>query len=182
MVQTTERLPIYDFFNGRLDIVNDLFTRANFRIATLWVIFLGLIVQLLLTRTPFGNRVFATGGNPGAAAAQGVNVRLVKLLCFTLTGALAGLAGILTFSQFFTVFVATAIGVELTAIAAAVIGGALLTGGAGSIVGGLLGILLINVLRTGVVLLGVPSDNFEAIVGVTIIGAVVLNNWIRGRF
>lgn len=181
MLQTTEKLPVYDFLNGRLDIVNNLFTRANFRTSTLWAVVLGLIFQFLLTRTRFGNQVFATGGNPGAALAQGVNVKSVKLICFTLTGALAGLAGILTFSQFSTVFVATARGLELTAIASAVVGGALLTGGVGSIIGGLLGILLINMLRTGVVLLGLPSDNFEAIVGATIVGAAILNGWIRSR-
>ncbi len=181
MLQTTEKLPVYDSLNGRLDIVNNLFTRANFRTSTLWAIVLALIFQFLLSRTRFGNHVFATGGNPGAALAQGVNIKLVKLICFTLTGALAGFAGILTFSQFSTVFVATARGLELTAIASAVVGGALLTGGVGGIIGGLLGILLINVLRTGVVLLGVPSDNFEAIVGVTIVAAAILNEWIRSR-
>ena len=58
---------------------------------------------------------------------------------------------------------------------------AVLTGGVGSIIGGLVGILLINMLRTGVVLLGLPSDNFEAIVGVAIIGAAILNERLRGR-
>jgi simple sugar transport system permease protein len=181
MLQTTEKLAIYNLFNGRLDIVNDLFIRANFRTVTLWAILLGLIFQLLLTRTRFGNHVFAIGGNPGAAVAQGVNIKLVKFFCFTLTGLLAGLAGIMTFSQFSTVFVATAGGLELTAIASAVAGGTLLAGGVGSILGGLVGILLINMLRTGVVLLGLPSDNFEAIVGVAIIGAAVLNERLRGR-
>jgi simple sugar transport system permease protein len=181
MLQTTTKLPVYDFFNGRLDLVNDLFQRANFRTVTVWAILLGLIVQFVLARTRFGNHIFATGGNPGAAVARGVNIKWVKLLCFTLTGGLAGLAGIMTFSQFSTVFVATGSGLELTAIASAVVGGTLLTGGVGGILGGLVGIVLINMLRTGVVLLGLPSDNFEAIVGITIIGAAILNEWIRGR-
>jgi simple sugar transport system permease protein len=77
--------------------------------------------------------------------------------------------------------VATGANLELTAIAAAVVGGTLLTGGVGSIIGGLIGILLISMLRTGVVLLGLPSDNFEAIVGVAIIGAASFNEWVRGR-
>ena len=87
----------------------------------------------------------------------------------------------MTFSQFKSVFVATGATVELTAIAGAVVGGAMLTGGVGSIIGGLLGILLIDTLRSGVVLLGFPSDNFAAVVGVTIVGAALLNDWIRGR-
>ncbi|MEW5960800.1 MAG: ABC transporter permease, partial [Chloroflexota bacterium] len=164
MLQTAEKLPSYEFFSGRLDLINNLIDKANFRTVTVWALLLALLLQLVLTRTKFGNQVFATGGNPGAAIAQGVRTKLIKLISFTLTGFLAGMAGIMTFSQFTTVFVATATGLELTAIAAAVVGGTLLTGGVGSILGGLIGILIINMLRTGVILLGLPSDNFEAIV------------------
>lgn len=181
MLQTTQKLPIYNLFNGRLDIVNQFFTRSNFRSVTVWAILLGLFVHLLLTRTRFGNHVFAIGGNPGAAVSQGVNTKRVKVICFTITGILSGLAGVMTFSQFFTMFVATGSGLELTSIASAVAGGTVLTGGVGSIIGGMLGIVLINMLRTGVVLLGLPSDNFEAIVGVAIIGAAILNERMRGR-
>jgi simple sugar transport system permease protein len=181
MLQTTDELSLYTFFSGRLDIVNNLFRRANFQTATVWVIGLGLLFQFILIRTRFGNHVFATGGNPRGAKAQGINTKRVKLICFTLTGTLAGLAGIMTFSQFLTVFVATGRGVELTAIASAVVGGALLKGGVGSIIGGLVGILLISVLRSGAVLLGLPSDNFEAIVGIAIIGAAIINERVRSH-
>ena len=181
MLQTAEKLPIYEMLSGRLDFINNLINKPNFRTITVWAILLALLLHLVLTRTRFGNQVFATGGNPGAARAQGVRTKLIKLVCFTVTGALAGVAGIMTFSQFTTVFVATATNLELTAVAAAVVGGTLLTGGVGSIIGGLLGILIINMLRTGVVLLGLPSDNFEAIVGVAIIGAAIINEYIRRR-
>lgn len=181
MAQTTEKLAIYEFLNGRFDLLNDLIPRANFRTATLWVILLGLIVQVILTRTRFGNHIFAAGGNAQAAIAQGVNIKWVKIVCFAITGALAGLAGILTFSQFASVFVASGSSVELTAIASAVVGGTLLAGGVGSVVGGLLGVLLIDTLRSGVVLLGFPSDNFAAVVGVTIIGVALLIEWMRER-
>lgn len=181
MLQTTAEMPVFAVFNGRLDVVNNLFQGANFRTVTVWALLLTLIVQIVLIRTRFGNHVFAVGGNPGAAIAQGVSIDRVKVICFTLSGALAGLAGIMTFSQFKTIFVASGGGLELTAIAAGVVGGTLLTGGIGSIMGGLVGILLINTLRSGVVLQGLPSDNFEAIVGVAIIGAAILNEWVRGR-
>ena len=181
ITQVTARMPVQEVFNGRLDVVNALFTQANFRTATLWALGLGVLFQLILTRTRFGNHVFAAGADPAAAKAQGVDVKRVKLLCFVIAGALAGFAGILTFSQFSTVQVVTGANVELKVIAAAVIGGSLLTGGFGSIIGALLGILLIAVLRSGTILLGLPSDNFEAIVGVTIVGAAALNDWIRGR-
>ena len=75
-------------------------------------------------------------------------------------------------------------GIELTAIAASVVGGALLVGGSGSVWGALIGILLLNILRSGVILLKIPfipADNFPAVVGAAIVGAVILNNYVRRR-
>jgi simple sugar transport system permease protein len=137
-----------------------------------------------LTRTRYGNHIFAIGGNPGAAQAQGVNVKRTKVLAFMISGLLAGFAGVLLFSQYKTAKIATGAGEELKAIAAAVVGGTLLTGGAGSIVGALIGVMLISMLRTGIILLNlpfIPADNFEAVVGVTIVLAAILNHWIRSK-
>ena len=185
MVQTTAKtLPIYTFFNGKLEWLVQLVPGANFRSSLFWLIGLVILFQIILVRTHFGNHVLATGGNPGAAAAQGVNVKRVKLACFTLSGFLSGLAGILLFSQYGTARIATGAGEELNAIAAAVVGGTLLTGGSGSIVGALLGVLTISMLRTGVVRLNlpfIPADNFTAVVGVTIVVAAIFNNYIRRR-
>lgn len=184
MLQTIEKVPVYDVFNGRMSFIADAVKGANFRTAALWFIGLVFLFQYVLVRTRFGNHVFAAGGNVGAAAAQGVNVKRTKLICFIISGALAGFAGVLLFSQFKTARIATGAGTELTAIASAVVGGALLSGGSGSIVGALLGVLIISMLRTGIILLNlpfIPADNFEAIVGVTIVGAAIFNNWVRGR-
>ncbi len=182
MIQTVEHIPIYDILNGRLDFIANMVKEANFRTAALWFVGLALLFQYLLARTRFGNHVFATGGNASAAAAQGVNTRQVKLICFILSGMLAGFAGILLFSQYKTARIATGAGEELKAIASAVVGGTSLSGGSGSIIGALLGVLIISTLRTGVVLADlVPADNFEAIVGATIVGAAIFNNWIRSR-
>ena len=184
MVQTLEKLTVYNVFNGRLDVVNDLLQGANFRTSLLWLLLVVFICQYVLVRTRYGNHVFAVGGNPGAAQAQGVNVNRVKVINFMVSGALSGFSGLLLFSQFKTVRIATGAGNELSAIAAAVVGGALLSGGAGSIWGALIGVLLISTLRTGVVLLDIPfipADNFPAVVGATIVVAVILNNWLRSR-
>jgi ribose/xylose/arabinose/galactoside ABC-type transport system permease subunit len=80
--------------------------------------------------------------------------------------------------------VAEQAGLELTAIAAAVVGGTLMTGGRGSIWGALIGILLIAVLRSGVILMNIPfipANNFPAVIGLTIIAAVVLNHYLHSR-
>lgn len=184
MVQTLEKLTVYEVFNGRLDVVNDLFQGARFRTSALWLLLVALICQYVLVRTRYGNHVFAAGGDPAAAQAQGVNVRRVKVINFMISGALSGFAGLLQFSQYKSVQVATGAGWELSAIAASVVGGALLSGGSGGIWGALIGVLLISALRTGVVLLDIPvipADNFPAVVGATIVAAVILNNWLRSR-
>ena len=184
MLQTIAKLPIFNVFNGRLDILNNLFSDANFRTALLWQLMLVIIFHTILIRTRFGNHVFAVGGNAGAALGQGVNVKRVKVVNFIITGFLSGFTGILLFSQYFTVRVASGDGMELSAIAAAVVGGTLITGGAGGIWGALIGALIISTLRTGVVLMNIPfipADNFEAIVGVTIVLAAIFNNYLRTR-
>ena len=182
MLQTIEEVWIYGVVNGRLNFLADAIENANFRSAAIWLLILVVIVQYVLVRTRFGNHIFATGGNEGAAAAQGVNTKRTKMYAFILSGVLSGLAGIMLFSQYKTVRIASGAGIELQAIAAAVVGGTLLTGGSGSIVGALLGVMIISMLRTGVVLTDlIPADNFGAIVGVTIVAAAVFNNWVRSK-
>lgn len=184
MLQTVDRLPIYNWFNGRLNLLNNLFSEANFRNSLIWLILFVVVFQIILIRTKFGNHVFAVGGNAGAALGQGVNVKRVKIACFAISGLMAGVTGILLFSQYYTVRVASGDGMDLSAIAAAVVGGTLITGGAGSIWGALVGALIISTLRTGVVLMNIPfipADNFEAIVGVTIVLAAILNTYLRNR-
>jgi simple sugar transport system permease protein len=182
MLQTIAQVPVYDIFNGRLNFIADAIKDANFRTSLFWLLGVVLVIQFLLVRTRFGNAVFAIGGNPGAARATGINVNRTKLISFIISGMLSGLAGIMLFSQYKTAKIATGAGEELNAIAAAVVGGTLLTGGSGSIVGALLGVLIISMLRTGIILLNlsfIPADNFVAVVGVTIVVAAIFNHWIR---
>ncbi len=185
MLQTVDTLPLDKVFTGRLDVLNNLIgNQANFRNSMLWLLFLVIIFQIILSRTKFGNHVFAVGGNPAAALGQGVNVKRVKILSFAISGLMAGVAGIFLFSQYHTVRVASGDGMDLYAIAAAVVGGTLITGGSGNIWGALVGALIISTLRTGVVLMDIPfipADNFEAVVGVTIVLAAILNVYISRR-
>jgi ribose/xylose/arabinose/galactoside ABC-type transport system permease subunit len=202
LFQTRADLWIYDTMNGRLDVVNNQLEGANFRTAILWLMFLLILMGLLLGRTKFGNHVYATGGKADAAHSQGINVNQVKIKSFILCSLMAGIAGIVSFSQFKTVRVAEQADIELTVIAAAVVGGTILTGGFGSIWSAFIGIMMISILRTGVVLIEptlsdalvnfppflqtfltgfFKSDNFPAIVGLTIIASVILNTYLRRR-
>jgi simple sugar transport system permease protein len=186
LFQTIEKLPIYEVFNGRFDMVNKLsfLEGANFRTAMFWMVGAAILFEFILVRTRFGNHIFAVGGGEGAANAQGVRVNRTRVMAFILNGFLAGMAGIISFSLFRSVRVAEQAGIELTAIAASVVGGALMTGGYGSVWGAIIGILIINMLRSGVILLKVPfisADNFPAVVGVTIFSAVIIYNYLRNR-
>lgn len=186
LLQVLDRPAVFELFNGRLDAINELaiFDGGNFRTATLWLLLAALVFQILMVRTKFGNHIFAVGGNEGASLAQGVRIMRTRVMAFVISGFLAGASGIISFSQFRSVRVAEQSGVELTAIAASVVGGALLSGGYGSVWGAIVGILIISVLRSGVILLKIPfipADNFPAVVGVTIIASVIFNNYLRTR-
>lgn len=185
MLQTVDVLPLDKVFTGRLDVLNNFIGGgANFRNSMLWLLLLVIIFQIILSNTKFGNHVFAVGGNAGAALGQGVNVKRVKVISFAISGLMAGVAGIFLFSQYHTVRVSSGDGMDLYAIAAAVVGGTLITGGSGNIWGALVGALIISTLRTGVVLMDIPfipADNFEAVVGVTIVLAAILNVYISRR-
>ncbi len=158
----------------------DVDTRANYRLSIIWWLFFVVVFHLLLTRTSYGNRVFAVGGNPGASRAQGVNVDRVKLRNFIILALLTGIAGIYEVARNPGVDPLKGEGFELEVIAMTVIGGTLLSGGYGSIIGSMLGALIVGMLQTGLVLVGIPSRLFAGTVGVTIIVAVVLNTFVRG--
>ena len=202
--EAAQEVALFRVFSGRLRDFNAALSGplGNLRVSVFWMIGLALLMQFVLVRTRYGNRVFAVGGNLQAARAQGINVRQVKISGFALTGLFAGIAGVVLFSQFGRVQGNSGQQQELLAIAAAVVGGCLLTGGYGSVLGGLVGVLTISTLRSGVVLLSTPlqnsfigeipvvgiylvrltsSDNFLTIVGLTIVGAAVLNSYIRRR-
>ena len=158
----------------------DVSTRANYRLSIIWWLFFVVVFHLLLTRTSYGNRVFAVGGNPGASRAQGVNVDRVKVRNFVILALLTGIAGIYEVARNPGVDPLKGEGWELEVIAMTVIGGTLLSGGYGSIIGSMLGALIVGMLQTGLVLVGIPSRMFAGTVGVTIIVAVVLNTFVRG--
>ena len=160
-----------------LDVPGD----SNFRMAILWWSIFVVIFHIILTSTKYGNSVFAVGGNVGAARAQGINVPYVKVFNFTLVATLTAIAAIYETARNPGVDPLKGNGWELDIIAMTVIGGALLSGGYGSIIGSLLGALIFGMLQTGLVLVGIESRLFSGTIGVVIIVAVVLNTTVRGR-
>ncbi len=178
----------FDLFNGRITSIGsegDFFhleipRSANVRLAILWWFIFVAIFHIILTSTTFGNSIFATGGNEGAARAQGVNVDRVKVQNFVIVAVLTGIAAIYETARNPGVDPLKGTGWELEVIAMTVIGGALLMGGYGSVVGSLLGALIFGMLQTGLVLVGIESRLFTGTIGVIIIAAVVLNTFVRG--
>ena len=136
----------------------------------------------LLANTNFGFRVFAVGGNAKAARVAGMPVFAVKIWAFVIMGFLAALAGILSLAFLPSGQAGrTGVGLELDVIAATIVGGASLAGGEGTILGTVLGVLIIGVLRNGLVLLGISPFWQETIIGLVIIIAVAIDKWTRAR-
>lgn len=176
----TETTPLlFTVLNGAIDPVNQLFEPvANLRVSIFWFVLIAVVAALVLRRARFGNWVYATGGNPGAALAQGVPVKRVKLVAFTLTGLLAGVASVIQFAHRTSVDPLRGEGWELLAVAACVIGGVKLTGGVGTIFGAVVGMLLLQTLEQGLVLMGISVQVFRAVAGLILMLSVILNTYV----
>jgi erythritol transport system permease protein len=135
------------------------------------VVAAGAIV--LTTRTPFGRRVFAVGGNERAATLAGIRVNRVKIAVYVLSGCCAALAGLLLTSELGAAYPDTATTYELNAIAAAVLGGTALSGGRGTVVGTVMGAFVIGFLSDGLVLVGVSTFWQSVVKGAVIVLAVI---------
>lgn len=136
-----------------------------------------VLCTIILNKTILGRYIYAVGGNEQAARASGININQVKMAVYSLCGLLAGLASIILTARVTTGQPNAGAGFELDAIAAAVIGGTSTTGGKGTILGTLIGVLLIGVINNGLDLLNVTSYYQQVVMGTIIIGAVVLDSW-----
>jgi len=170
---------LFGILNGPLELLNRLCQPAgNFRVSILWFALIVVITSIVLVRTRFGNWVFATGGHPGAALAQGVPVKRVKLAVFTLTGLLTGIASVMQFAHRTSVDPLRGEGWELIAVTACAIGGVQLSGGVGTIPGAIIGVLLLQMLEQGLVLMGVSVQIFRAVAGLILMLSVVLSTYL----
>lgn len=149
-------------------------------VPVLILIGMALISHVVLVLTPFGRRIYAIGGNEEATALSGINTRLVKFFTYVVSGILCSITGLLFIARFNSAQADSGRGMELDAIAAAVIGGTSLMGGQGSVLGVMIGATIMGVVRNGLVLLQVSSYWQETIIGMIIVAAAILDV-IRNR-
>jgi len=140
-----------------------------------------LVMTFIATRLKFGRYVFAIGGNPEAAELGGINTRRTIMLTFVLMGVLAAISGAIQSARLNAGVTSLGTQNELDVIAAAVIGGTSFSGGIGTIPGAVLGAVVMQSLRSGMILLRVDSPIQDIVVGVVLVGAVGLDTVIRRR-
>jgi len=144
-----------------------------------WALVLIILGHILLTKTRFGNWIFASGGDAEAARNSGVPVNRVKILMFMVTAFCATVFATCQVMEFGSAGADRGMLKEFEAIIAVVIGGALLTGGYGSVIGAALGALIFGMVQQGLFFAGVESSLFRVFLGLILLGAVVLNTYIR---
>ena len=169
--QWIANLLVGDFYIGPLRVYASLF----------WFIAAAVILGYVLTQSKYGNWIQATGGNPVAAQARGVDVSSVKVALFVLTAVMSAFAGIISSIRTSAANPNSGSGYELEVIAMVVIGGTALTGGRGTILGTVLGILILRVMRNGIVLIGVPGLAYNIFIGAIILGMMALHSWLERR-
>jgi ribose/xylose/arabinose/galactoside ABC-type transport system permease subunit len=139
---------------------------------------------IFLSRLAAGRRVYAIGGNELAARFSGIRVERIKLGIYFISGLTAGIAALLSLGYYGAATSGDANGYELNVIAAAVVGGASLTGGRGTAFGVVLGALIFQMISSGIVILGINQNYSQIITGIVLIAAVVLDNfntWLAKR-
>ncbi len=175
----TEGRPVSGFSGG----FRSLATGEVLGIPVSVVIMVGVYVvaHFVLTRTKLGRYTYAIGGNEEAALLSGVNVRVYKAAVYGISGMLSGLAAVILTARLNSAQPIAGMMYELDAIAATVIGGTSLLGGEGTVVGTLIGALIMAVLRNGLNLLGVSSFIQQVVIGSVIIAAVLIDMWLKRR-
>jgi ribose transport system permease protein len=147
----------------------------------IFMLVIGVIMAIFLTRTVWGYRIYAVGGNETAAGLSGINTDRTKIMVYTLCGLLTAIGGLLMTARLGVASPTAGSGYELDVIAAAVVGGTSLAGGEGTILGVLIGAAIMQVLRTGLVLMGVSAYWLQAVQGLVIVVAIMLDQLRKRR-
>lgn len=177
---TSDALPkwLVDFPNMPLFEIGGVEFRAAFVTSVVIV----LIVHLALTRLRPARKLYAVGSNPEAAEMAGINLKATVFAAFVAAGALAGLAGFMFLARFGNITVVAGLGFELKSVAAAVVGGVAIFGGSGSVIGALIGAILVDVIDTSLVRWELVSEFWrEAVLGLLILTAVAVDAILMRR-
>lgn len=153
----------------------------GFQITVIWWIVITALATWILTRTPFGNWIYAVGGDPNAARNTGVPVFRTKIILFMTTSTAAALVGVMVALRLRSVQAGQGVGEEFTYIIAAVVGGCLLTGGFGSPIGASIGALIVGQAFIGIAFAGWNTDWNYLFLGLILFMAVMVNTLIRRR-
>jgi D-xylose transport system permease protein len=145
------------------------------------MLLVGLVMTYLATRRRFGRYVYAIGGNPEAAELGGINVRRTIMLTFVLMGILAAVSAAIQTARLNAAVTNLGVQNELDVISAAVIGGTSFAGGIGTIPGAILGAVVMQSLRSGMLLLNVDSPTQDIVVGMVLVAAVGFDAYLRRR-
>jgi simple sugar transport system permease protein len=151
----------------------------GFPVEIIWALLLVILATWLLLGTPFGNWVYGVGGDANAARNVGVPVARVKTLLFIGTAVCSCLLATIEAVSFSNADVLRGQNSEFLAIVSAVIGGVLLTGGYGSVIGAMFGALAFGIVEEGIVFAGINAEWYKAFIGIILLLAVLLNNYVR---
>jgi simple sugar transport system permease protein len=165
------------------NVVAGEFPIGDLRIYTslIWFAGLAILSGYVLTQTKTGNWIQASGGNPEAARARGVQVSRTKIILFVAAAIISAYAGIASSIRVSAANPNSGTGYELEVIAMVVIGGTMLSGGRGTIIGTVIGVLILRVMRNGIVLIGVPGLAYNIFIGAIILGMMALHSWLERR-
>jgi simple sugar transport system permease protein len=154
---------------------------SGFPVQFLWFVAAAIVIWVILENHRFGNWTYVTGGNRGASVSMGIPVDRVKIINFMIVGGLSALAGAIQVFRMGSAYSNAGQGLELSAIAATVIGGTMLSGGAGTVVGTIMGTILLFAVENILILSRAPAFWFRFFVGVIVIVAVTAHILIQGR-
>jgi ribose/xylose/arabinose/galactoside ABC-type transport system permease subunit len=152
-------------------------------VPVLTVILIGVTIlfHILMSYTDFGRAIYAIGGNQVAARLAGINLARIRIIMYMLSGAVAGLTGVLLAARTTSGNPINGVGLELQAITAVFLGGAATTGGKGTVVGTFLAVILVGVLNNGMNLLGFNTFIQRVALGLLLVGAVAISQWRQAR-
>ncbi len=170
----TANTPLMKYIVGEFNI-------GEYRLyaSVLWFILFAVILHYVLTQSKAGNWIQASGGNPSSARARGVRVGRTKIILFMLTAALAAYAGVTSSIRVSAANPNSGTGYELEVIAMVVIGGTLLSGGRGTILGTVLGVLILRMMRNGIVIIGVPGLAYNIFIGAIILIMMSIHSFVE---